>query len=749
NVNETSSSIATSPTQLSELKNDDSPYTKRQKLTTLCFDICDINKSAPNQYIQSTTSHPNNLNNNSHTSISESRASIPSWEIESKQNFLSRQAKNATRSNSKRQNNDAVESEGGRIIFSNIEGDENVVNDVDSSTMSTTVTSRFGNEEETTTEHDTLDREDKNIVPMLQKEGKSAVPLTTDIDKVIMAGNRKLGCAYYNMATSTLYIMEDMEENNTPYDLLDLCNSRADEDFIEALKTTGRTIFFIIRPNVEFVWASAKTKHLSIKFDGTHGFSSVQISATKKDMYLKLSSIIDMDSVEAVCCAGAFLSYIARARVTDELLHQQDQDLKTLSIEQFSLKPFLHVNADSLCSLQIFEDESHPNMHARSQAKEGLSIFGVLNRTRTPVGKQLFKQWFLRPSLYLNILEGRFCTIDCFLQPDNLHISEHLANCLKHVKNIPKILESMKGKLNMAEWQSLLQFAYYCLKICNLIRELNSSENIQTFNKIRETFVVTELKDLGSVINDVIDFDESANENRAVVKLHVDESEVAREIATTIPSEFASTLNVIYFPQLGYLITVPLKPEWKEEEDFQIEGLYYQFSTATTVYYKNSRMRELDEYLGDIHGLIVDREIEIMQRLQERANENTASLLASTVVCAELDCLLSLAESARRYHYSRPQMTEENILKIVKGRHPLQELYVDVFVANDTNLAGGKGIIKPEDKESENPTFPANHESFTASAFSTVKTCEAENKNNHENLDVLLKEFSTMYASQE
>ena len=61
-----------------------------------------------------------------------------------------------------------------------------------------------------------------------------------------------------------------------------------------------------------------------------------------------------------------------------------------------------------------------------------------------------------------------------------------------------------------------------------------------------------------------------------LMNLNLFKSEVAREISITIPTEFASTLNVIYFPQLGYLVTVPLKPEWKEEEDFKIDGLYYQ-----------------------------------------------------------------------------------------------------------------------------------------------------------------------------
>ncbi|CAG8587142.1 7126_t:CDS:10, partial [Dentiscutata heterogama] len=298
----------------------------------------------------------------------------------------------------------------------------------------------------------------------------------------------------------------------------------------------------------------------------------------------------------------------------------------------------------------------------------------ILNNTRTVLGKYLLKQWFFRPTLDLAVLDERHRTIECFLQPDNLDISGQFTTCLKHIKNIPKIIENMNGRLNIKDWQSLLQ----------------------------------------------IDFDESVKEGRIVVKPHVDEEldhmkrtydglddflfEVAREISSSIPTEFASTLNVIYFPQLGYLVTVPLKPEWRDEEDFKIDGLYYQFSTATTVYYKNDRMRELDEYLGDIHGLIVDREIEIMQKLQDRILEYVPLFLNSSAVCAELDCILSFAESARRYGYNRPIVTDENILIIEKGRHPLQELCINVFVANDTRLVGGRGILDDDEMNEDSLT---------------------------------------------
>ncbi|RIB15967.1 muts domain V-domain-containing protein [Gigaspora rosea] len=551
------------------------------------------------------------------------------------------------------------------------------------------------------------------------------------VDKVIMAvnlRNRKLGCAYYNVVTSKLYLMDDVAES-PPYDMVNLLrfqvspsitlvSSRADDAFIQTLQTEdGSTLIpstVEIRPGSEFIYASAKTKLFSIRLgDQRHVLSHAE--ASKQETYLHLSSIVNLESIETVCCAGALINYISRAKITGA--SSEDLQVGVLGIEQFSLNKFLHINADTLSSLQIFEDESHPNMHMQAKSKEGLSLFGILNNTRTVLGKYLLKQWFLRPTLDLAVLDERHRTIECFLQPDNLDISGQFTTCLKHIKNIPKIIENMNGRLNIKDWQSLLQYAFYCLKIRNLVQELHRSENIQIFTRIKETFIVSDLKDIGSYINDVIDFDESVKEGRIVVKPHVDEEldhmkrtydglddflfEVAREISTSIPTEFASTLNVIYFPQLGYLVTVPLKSEWRDEEDFKIDGLYYQFSTATTVYYKNDRMRELDEYLGDIHGLIVDREIEIVQKLQDRILEYVPLFLNSSAVCAELDCILSFAESARRYGYNRPIVTDENILIIEKGRHPLQELCINVFVANDTKLIGGRGILNDDDEMHE------------------------------------------------
>ena len=90
------------------------------------------------------------------------------------------------------------------------------------------------------------------------------------------------------------------------------------------------------------------------------------------------------------------------------------------------------------------------------------------------------------------------------------------------------------------------------------------------------------------------------------------------------------------------------------------------------MYFKSARMRELDHQLGDPHCDIIDREAEMMHKLQQRVLSMTTTLLDSIDAVAELDCLLSLASCAMEGNFVRPKLVPEPLLDIVAGRHPLQ-----------------------------------------------------------------------------
>lgn len=84
-----------------------------------------------------------------------------------------------------------------------------------------------------------------------------------------------------------------------------------------------------------------------------------------------------------------------------------------------------------------------------------------------------------------------------------------------------------------------------------------------------------------------------------------------------------------------------------------------------------------------------------------RVLEHKQLLVSASNLCGELDSLVALALGARKYRFSPPQMTTANVIRIEGGRHPLQELTVPAYIANDCFISGGQG-----DEDADNESLP-------------------------------------------
>jgi len=60
--------------------------------------------------------------------------------------------------------------------------------------------------------------------------------------------------------------------------------------------------------------------------------------------------------------------------------------------------------------------------------------------------------------------------------------------------------------------------------------------------------------------------------------------------------------------------------------------------------------------------------LEIVEDLLKKVLVHEEALTRICDLCAELDCLLSFAQAARTYDLNMPDMREDNIIRIVKGR---------------------------------------------------------------------------------
>ncbi|KAH6591068.1 hypothetical protein BASA50_009068 [Batrachochytrium salamandrivorans] len=484
----------------------------------------------------------------------------------------------------------------------------------------------------------------------------------------------QVGAACFNCATSTLQLFEDSVEDTC----LEVCKSlmfqtqpnvvltfaRADQEFLHVLQqgvlaiSTTAACELLLRPTPEFTYESGKSKLLSICWATLHDLNQSEshhgegTAKHREQVQMVLEGIVQLKNREMVGSAGALLSYLALARLSGNLSGQEQTTIvgntvAIRSVENISLANMMQISVNAMVD-----------------------------------GSALLKQWIARPLLDLDAICQRQDSIEWFLRCDMCGFRQSLQSSLKHLRSLPMLFRGIQSKFSLLDWQALHQYIFHALTIRNCIQNQSKHSNCKIVTKI--------------------DFDSSKKDARLVIKADVDEdldmlkktyselddilSAVAATVAQTLSPGIATSLNIVYFPQLGYLVAIPLHSSIYPLQDYTIEGLSFQFSTATVAYYKSEKMHELDDSLGDIHSNIVDRELEIMQQLRVAILEHSQDMIKASSTLTELDCILSLVEAALRYQYTRPTMTNGSDLHIVKGRHPLQELCVDTFVANDTHM---------------------------------------------------------------
>ncbi|CAE6341580.1 unnamed protein product [Rhizoctonia solani] len=523
----------------------------------------------------------------------------------------------------------------------------------------------------------------------------------------------RVGAVYFNPENHTLYLMEDTVDSSH-FDLIrifleqtrvDVClvSSRADEHLIlfcqEYMELSGGQCQ--VRPHKEFAAHKGQTKLQQLNLlaqlpqselgntdnartpgaprninDFVNSRINVENDPNVQRLYASIR-LLNYGGDQAPLClssAAALLDQLIRVHAAEELDKTQNDPgaLHINSIEILSLDQVMQVNADALASLQIFDDESHASIHS-DKTKEGHSLFQLLNHTSTYLGKSLLRRWCLRPSLSIKTITTRHAAVECFALPENMNAASNIRANLRGLCQVPKTMALLRtGRGKLPEWRGIAK----PLKSEKLLKALDEVDTEET----------------GVLVNSVVDWEESQNNQRVCVNPGIDEAldekkriynglddlliHVARQVSQNMPEGYAEELNVLYFPQLGYLIRIPTPSGWKTHRDFErISQWNFQFESE---------------------------EIEIMEETLSLVLKHDKAIIAVCEAAAEVDCLLSLSLASWTHNWVRPEMTEDNILEIRGGIHPLQTLIVPTFVANDANLVGGRGIKAGKEDDGEN-----------------------------------------------
>ncbi|NTV47887.1 MAG: DNA mismatch repair protein MutS, partial [Chlorobiales bacterium] len=129
-----------------------------------------------------------------------------------------------------------------------------------------------------------------------------------------------------------------------------------------------------------------------------------------------------------------------------------------------------------------------------------------------------------------------------------------------------------------------------------------------------------------------------------------------------------SSLKVQYNRVFGYYIEVSRANSTKVPDYFEKKQTLVNAERYTVPV-----LKDYEQKILTAEERMVTLEQELFSALRQKIAEESELIQANAQSIASLDCLASLAECAEQYGYTKPEVSEEDRIEIINGRHPVLE----------------------------------------------------------------------------
>ena len=397
-----------------------------------------------------------------------------------------------------------------------------------------------------------------------------------------------------------------------------------------------------------------------------------------------------------IIAAGAVLFYL------EETEHKEVKHIGQLS--RIDEQQYVWLDKFTIRNLELI----HPSQ------SDGTALIDIMDSTQTPMGSRLLRKWMVLPLKNKEQIERRLNTVEAFMEEDDL-LNEVNAY-LKQIGDLERLISKVAtGRINPRE---LVQLKKSLSQIKPIKDELKKSSNpifAQHLDQLNECEALLSnidagLKDdapinatQGNIIKDGVN--EELDELRKLAFSGKDYLKGIQERETERTG--ISSLKIAYNKVFGYYLEVTNAHKDKVPQEW-----IRKQTLVNAERYITEELKVYEEKILNAEGQIFVIEQKLYMELVSFATEYIETIQQNARSIASLDCLTSFAYLAKRNSYVKPIITDEYLLDIKEGRHPVIEqnmppeedyipndVYLDdesqqIMIITGPNMAGKSALLR-------------------------------------------------------
>jgi len=384
---------------------------------------------------------------------------------------------------------------------------------------------------------------------------------------------------------------------------------------------------------------------------------------------------------------------------------------------------YMRLDSSALRALNVLPERSSASAGggAGGDGARGFSLYALLNKCRSPMGRRLLLRWLKQPLVDADAIAARHDAVEAFVGDPEVRDTLRGAHlrALPDVERITRKLERRRASLmdlcRLYQASAALPYIAEALErvrgetgaalrtaYAEKLVKLHDGEHLGRFEALLEAAV-----DLNKIPDEYVicaSYDAELGELQKLKDAAEEEiHEAFREAADDLRLQPEKVLKLEHNNMHGWYLRLTKKDETTVRKKLTASYQVLEAKKDGTKF-TNKKLRALSGKRVDLDKSYESQQRHLVERVVDVAASFSDVFLQASAICAEIDVLASFAETAvsAPVPFTRPEMTpmarassggeeDAGVIELRDSRHPNVEAQDGVqFIANTCDLRRGE-----------------------------------------------------------